>query len=334
MTDGLSTALWRSVDRLLAQADVEGVIAHKLGPLAANRLRRLGRRLPPGLEAEERAAGLANALVVPLLERIRASTEGPLVLFKGPEVAHLYPGRARRFVDVDLLAADAPSVHAALEEHGFVEASDDPDEYYVGHAHLRELKWPTIWLKVEVHSRTHSPAGVAAPPIRTLLDAAIPSRSGIDGVSALSPVHHTLVLATHAWVHEPLTSLRDVIDVAAAAEGLDREELARTARSWRIGRLWETTEQAIDSLFYDGPSTAPLRSWARHLHAVRERTVLENHLARWLHPYWELPFRPAARRMAATVAAELRPSPGEGRRAKLLRISRAVRNPGGRAGSG
>jgi hypothetical protein len=333
MTD-VSTALWRSVDGLLAQADVEGVIAHKLGPLAANRLRRLGLPVPPALEVEERAAGLANALVVPLLERIRASTEGPLVLFKGPEVAHLYPGRARRFVDVDLLAEDAPSVHAALVEHGFVEASDDPDEYYVGHAHLRELKWPTIWLKVEVHSRTHSPAGVAGPPIGTLLDAARPSRLGIDGISALSPSHHTLVLATHAWVHEPLASLRDLVDVAAAAEGLDRVELARTARSWGIGRLWQTTEQAIDSLFYERGATAPLRSWARHVPAVRERTVLENHLGRWLHPFWELPVRPAARRMAARVVADMRPAPGERRRAKLLRVYRAVRKPGGRAGSG
>jgi hypothetical protein len=332
MTDDVSTTLWRSLDRLLAQADVEGVIAHKLGPLAANRLRRLGRPVPPALVLEERAAGLANALVVPLLERIRTSTEGPLVLFKGPEVAHLYPARARRFVDVDLLTEDAPSVHAALEEHGFVEASGDPDEYYVGHAHLRELKWPTIWLKVEVHSRTHSPAGVAGAPIATLLDAAVPSRVGIDGISALSPIHHTLVLATHAWVHEPLASLRDVVDVAAAAEGLDRGELARTACSWGIGRLWQTTEQAIDSLFYERRATAPLRSWARHVPAVRERTVLENHLGRWLHPFWELPLRPAARRMAATVIADVRPAPGERRRAKLLRIYRAVRKPGGRAG--
>jgi len=334
MTADASTMLWRSVDRLLAQADVDAVIAHKLGPLAANRLRRLGRPVPPALEAEERAAGLANALVVPLLERIRASTGGALVLFKGPEVAQLYPGRARRFVDVDLLAADAPAVHAALQEHGFVEASDDPDEYYVGHAHLRELKWPTIWLKVEVHSRTHSPAGVAGAPIRTLLDAAVPSRSGIDGISALHPIHHTLVLATHAWVHEPLASLRDVVDVAAAAEGLDREELARTARAWGIERLWRTTEDAIDSLFYGRHPTAPLRSWARHVPAVRERTVLENHLARWLHSYWELPFRAAARRMVATVVADLRPAPGEPRREKLLRIYRALRKPGGRAGSG
>src|SRR5438876_12119229 len=102
MTDDASTTLWRSLDRLLEQADVPGAIAHKLGPLAAHRLRRLGRPVPPALEDEERAATLANAPVVPLLERIRASTEGPLVPFKRPEVSHQNPSRARRLADVDL----------------------------------------------------------------------------------------------------------------------------------------------------------------------------------------------------------------------------------------
>ena len=329
-----STTLWRALDGLLETAELDGVIAHKLGPLAANRLRRLGQPLPTALRAEERAAALANALAVPLIERIRASADGPLLLFKGPEVARLYPGHARRFVDVDLLAADAEGVHAALMAHGFVEASDDPDEVYVGHAHLRELRWPTMWLKVEVHSRPDWPRGVTGPPARGLLAAAVPSSSGIDGVSALSPVHHVLVLAVHAWVHEPLATLRDLVDIAAAAAGLDEAELERTAQTWGIQRLWRTTRQAIDALFYGGSQTLALRSWARHLPAVREKTVLENHLGRWLHPYWELPPALAAGRMAQTLLADLRPAPGERRREKLLRISRAVRNPKAPADAG
>jgi hypothetical protein len=327
-----STRLWQALDRLLARADVDGAIAHKLGPLAANRLRRVGQPLAPALQAEERAAALANALAVPLLERIRASCDGPLLLFKGPEVARLYPGRARRFVDIDLLAADAEGVHAALLGHGFVEASDDPDELYQGHAHLRELKWPTMWLKIEVHSRTHSPRGVPGPPRQVLVDAAVPSGTGIDGVSALHPVHHALVLATHAWVHEPLDTLRDLVDVAAAAQRLDATELDRTAQAWGIERLWRTTRRAIDGLFYGEPPTLPLRTWARHLPAVREKTVLENHLARWLHPYWELPPPAAVGRMAELVLDDLRPAPGTSRREQLRRIGEAVRNRKARAG--
>jgi hypothetical protein len=330
LTDA-STSLWRTLDELLETAELDGIIAHKLGPLAANRLRRLGQPLPPELRAEERAAALANALALPLIERIRASSNGPLLLFKGPEVARLYPGRARRFVDLDLLAANAEGVHGALIAHGFVEGSDDPDEVYVGHAHLRELKWPTMWLKIEVHSRIHWPRGVGEPPLRTLLEAAVPSSLGIDGISALSPVHHVLVLAVHAWVHEPFATLRDLVDIAAAMEGLDVSEVERTAQAWGIQRLWRTTRQAIDALFYGGNRTLPLRTWARSLPAVRGKSVLENHLGRWLHPYWELPPAPAARRMAETLLDDLRPAPGELLREKLLRISRAVRNPRGRA---
>jgi hypothetical protein len=59
--------------------------------------------------------------------------------------------------------------------------------------------------------------------------------------------------------------------------------------------------------------------------------VLENHLGRWLHPYWELPPTAAAGRMAQGFLDDLRPAPGERRREKLLRISRAVRNPKARA---
>jgi hypothetical protein len=329
--DDASTTLWRALDGLLETAELDGIIAHKLGPLAANRLRRLGQPLPPALQAEERAAALANALAVPLIERIRAASDGPLLVFKGPEVAQLYPGRARRFVDVDLLAADAEGVHAALTAHGFIAASDDPDEVYAGHAHLRELKWPTMWLKIEVHSRTEWPRGATGPPPGALLAAAVPSSSGIDGISALDPVHHALVLAAHAWVHEPLDTLRDLVDIAAASAGLDEAELERTAQAWGIERLWRTTRQAIDALFYAERQPLPLRSWARHLPAVREKTVLENHLGRWLHPYWELPPTTAAGRMAETLLDDLRPAPGERGREKLLRISRAVRNPKARA---
>jgi hypothetical protein len=331
LNDG-AAALWRGVDKLLEHARVESILAHKLGPLAAHRLRQSEVAVPPELEAEERAAALANAVVLPLLQRIRSACDGPLILFKGPEVAPLYPGRARRFVDVDLLAADAPGVHAALIAHGFVDAAADPDDFYPGHVHLRELKWPTIWLKVEVHERTHWPAGAAGTPVSTLLDAAVPSQTGIEGVSALAPEHHALVLATHAWVHEPLATLRDLVDVAAVAAGLDGSEVARTAQRWGIGRLWATTARAIDGLFDNGAKTLPLRTWARHLPRTRERTVLENHLGRWLHAYWEARPAEATRRLGRALVDDVRPAAGERGRDKLLRISRALRDPG--AGTG
>ena len=57
------------------------------------------------LQYSARIAAIANASAPLLLERIRAICEGPLLLFKGPEVARLYPGSARGFGDLDLHAA-------------------------------------------------------------------------------------------------------------------------------------------------------------------------------------------------------------------------------------
>lgn len=321
-----STLLWESVDRLLAGATVEGIRVHELGPLASRRLRRLGLPVPPLLEAEERVALRATMTVVPLLQRIRSSCDGPLLVFKGPEVARLYPGRARSFVDVDLLAPDAEFVHRALLAAGFVEVGDP--ELFRNHHHLRPLKWPALALKVEIHSRPMWPDSARPPAPREIVEAAVPSGLGIDGLSAPNPVHHALMLAAHAWVHVPLHTLRDLVDVAAVSAGVAEGELDRVSRAWCIPRIWSTTRGATDALFGGRPWTAPLRLWARHLGTVRERTVLDNHLIRWLHPFWELPFPAALLTTAGTIGQEILPDPDEPWRDKLARARHALRHPG------
>ena len=104
------TLLWTAVDELLAGATrVRGILAHKLGPNSeANRLRRRAESLPAQLILEERAATLCALVARPLVERIRAGSESPLLLIKGPEIASSYPGRARTFGDVDILDARRP----------------------------------------------------------------------------------------------------------------------------------------------------------------------------------------------------------------------------------
>jgi len=89
-----------------------------------------------------------------------------------------------------------------------------------------------------------------------LFDAAAPSTLDVGGVSAPIPLHHTLILASHAWGHEPLHTLRDLIDVALVATQVDPAELERTAAARGIPRLWRTTRHAIDALFYGGPRSA------------------------------------------------------------------------------
>ena len=311
-TGHAASPLWRSVDRLLARAgDVDGLRAHKLAPLVVH--------------DEQRAASVGAMLAPALVQRIRDAADGELLLLKGPEVAALYPAAGRRFSDVDVLARDAGAVQAALLRAGFVE--DEQAVELDDHHHLHPLRLPSIWLGVEVHSAPNWPLGaMAGPPLGEIFAAAVPSVLGIDGVSAPSRAHHALLLAAHAWRHQPLHVLRDLLDVAVLAEGLPRSELDETARRWGIARVWRTTQAALDAIFYAGPEPLPLRLWARHLKDVRPETVLEEHLQRWLHPFWERPLGPALRDSLAMVRRDLVPAPGETWRERVAQNLDALRH--------
>lgn len=319
-------APWEALGRLLADADVTGIRSHKLGAVAARLLRREGRPVPPPLAADERGAAVAVVMARSLLETIRSLCDGPLVLVKGPEVARLYPGSARTFGDVDLFAADAHAVQRALLAAGFAEV-DDP-EPFLDHHHLRPLKAPAVGLRVEVHTAPLWPEDTKPPPLEEILEAAVPAGVGVDGISTPDPVHHALILAAHAWMHDPLRTLRDLVDVAALSAGRSEAELADAAEAWGVSRIWRTTRDAIRALFEDGPATVPLRVWARHLRSVRERTVLDNHLMRYLHAFWELPPRAAVGDLRDAFRLTLLPVPGESWRQKLARTGRGIRHPG------
>jgi Uncharacterised nucleotidyltransferase len=321
--------LWEATDRLLERATLAGILAHKLGPLAAHRLRRLGEPLPEPLRLEERAASLTMLSAIPLIERVRENCDEQLVLIKGPEVARVYPQAARRFWDIDLLTDDATAVQRALVARGFLEV-DDPDfDFTPRHHHLQPLKWPTIGLIVEVHAAPYWANRAAAPPLGEILDARVPSALGIEGVFAPTPLHHALILTSHAWRHEPLQTLRDLIDIAAVSAGVDERELTRTATAWGIGRVWNTTRRAIDGIFYGGPQTVPLRTWARHLELVRDRTVIERHVEHVVHGFWGLPPHQATAHTARALRYLIERAPGETWRDKLTRVRRAVRNARG-----
>ena len=65
-----------------------------------------------------------------------------------------------------------------------------------------------------------------------------------------------------------------------------------------------------------------------HLQSVRERTLLDSHLMRWLHVFWELPPGAAAGDLRAAFRLTLLPAPGESWREKLARTSHSFRHPG------
>jgi hypothetical protein len=327
MAGSIESSLWRRVDGLLARAEIGGIVAHKLGPLAAYRLRRLDRPVPAALESEEQLARMAVLTAIPLLRRIRDLADGPLVLVKGAEVASLYPGRARSFSDLDLFAVQGHALHESLKAAGFseVKGQEMADDY----RHLPTLEAPRLWLKVEIHTKPIVPDRVPPPPLEEVVEASIPSALGVEGISAPHPVHHALMLAAHGWDdYEPLSTLRDLIDVAAVSQHASDAELARTARAWGVEGIWRTTHDVANALFAGGRQTAALRLLGRHLPDVRERTVLDNHLQRWLHPYWELPFHQALLATPETIRAELFPEPGESWKDKLQRVKHALLRPG------
>jgi Uncharacterised nucleotidyltransferase len=321
----LMSDLWASVDRLIDSAPgLEQLRWHRIELLAARRWRELGRPIPADLIEEAHRVGL-TAIMTPLfLEKVRAACEGPLVLIKGAEVAARYPEPTLRpSYDIDLLVPQAAAVQAALIAGGFQPVG--PEEHYRDTHHLRPLSFPGMPLYIEVHSTPKWPAGLVPPSTEELVESAVPSSLDIDGILSLRPTHHTLVLAAHAWAHDPLGRLSYLIDVAAVAQGVDPVELNALARRWTLTELWKTTAATVDALLLERRQhTVPLRLWARHLRTARQQTVLEMHLTRLLSPFWGLPLPAALPSSAASLIGEFRRTPGESWGRKIKRAARAL----------
>jgi putative nucleotidyltransferase-like protein len=325
--EGGGHAIWPAVDRLIdSTTDLDVLRANRIHLLAAQRWRDRGWQVPPELEAELRRGVLVSLLVPQVLMRLRAACDGPLVVHKGPEIARGYPDPSLRpFRDVDVLVPDAASVQEALLAAGFVEVGDR--DFYMASPHEPPVEWPGLPLSVEIHDAPNWPRWIGRPPSTPeLLDAAVPSALGVDGVHTLAWHHHAVVVAAHAWVHGPLAQARDLVDVAVLADGRDRDELRKLARRWAVDGLWQTTLEASDAVLFGAPRPRALKIWARNLPELRERTVLENHLARWLSGFSALGPRRGLRVLLNRVGSDLRPKRNESWANKLRRTRRALRN--------
>jgi hypothetical protein len=263
-----------------------------------------------------------------ILGRVRDVCDGPVLLVKGPEAAVRYPYSARAYGDLDLLVPDGPVVQRQLRRAGFDELPD-PEGVWVGSYHLPPLRWRGS-LYVEVHTAPHWPDELSAPSTDELLEAAVPSRAareaGVDGILSPSPAHHALLLAAHAWAHQPLGRARDLVDVGAFRAEADAADIRTTARRWGITRLWQTTDDAINGLL-NGHRPLPFRLWAGHIPDLREKTVMEDHVERLCSPMWGYPAPTAARRIGRALLAEVRPAGAEGWGEKLERSLTALRRP-------
>ena len=147
-----------------------------------------------------------------------------------------------------------------------------------------------------------------------------------QGVLVLPPAPHALVMAAHTWGHYPLTPCATCSTSRSWHACADPAEVERLAEDWGLARVWRTTWRATDSPVRRRPAAGSMRIWARHLEEVRERTVLESHLQRWLAGLWALPRRQALSSLRTAVANDLRPEGDERWSAKLGRTRRALRS--------
>jgi len=315
--------MWDAVAALTARApSLRALCDHRLHLLAAWEAHRSGTGPDPASAAERVLASAIELTAPVVLTAARAAWDGRLVVMKGPEVALRYPARATRpYSDLDVLTPDAPATQRALLAAGFRELGDPA--LYSGIHHLRPLWLPGTPLTVELHSQPKWPEYLSPPSLAELLDAAVPGRTGVAGIEALRPEHHAIVLAAHSWAHAPLARAGHLVDVAAVLTEADADATAQLARRWGCGEMWGTTRGAIRALLEGGRSLA-LSTWARHLSASRERTVLAAHAEAWLAPFWAASPRRAPAAALAAMADDLRPSEQESWRAKLARSGMAI----------
>jgi Uncharacterised nucleotidyltransferase len=289
--------LWARIGGLLDRLSPEAARAHAVIPVTVELLRRRGAVVPQPFQHDERAARMANAIAPSVLAQARAAYDGKMMILKGPEVSALYPGRARMLVDLDLLVDDAAAARDALLGAGFVPADRlatvSPDFY-----HLDPIELPGVPLAIELHKSFRWPNGLQPASTAELFEAAVPASVGVPGLVAPARAHHAVLLAAHAWAERPLERLRDLVDVAVMAAGIAPDELTKIARAWGWDRLWATTSDAVDWLFYKGSRPTATRIWARHLAQLREPRHLDRTLTYWLSPFWALPLHTAFHEVA------------------------------------
>lgn len=324
----MTDEIWTGVDRLIDQAPgLAGLRAHRLHLLAAKRWRHLGRGIPDELSREETVAAAVSVTATQVLSRVRAAYDGQLVLLKGPEIADRYPApNARSFVDLDILAEDPDQAQKALLAAGF-KACGKEDNYYDGLHHLRPLYYPTYPVPlVEIHRRPNWVEWGDSPEAAELFEAAVPATSA-PGLLALPAAHHSLVIAAHSWIELPLRRLSDLVDFLAVGIAADQREVEELAIRWKIDRVWNTTRAAAEALILGEGDPLSLRLWARNLRAVRDRTVLQEHVRRSASPFWALPARRAVVESARSLVRDATPTPPETWASKLRRTRQAILNP-------
>ncbi len=317
--------LAEEIERLVEAApSLDALRRHHLHLAAARLWRSGGRAIPAGLAYDARAAALRAMFARLILGKARSAYPGPLMLMKGPEVAGHYPVPSDRpFRDLDLLAEDPAAAQRAMIAAGFTELGDPAA--YAGLQHLPPLIWPGTPLVVEVHHRPSRPFWLAPVSTEGLFRHAVPSVTGVPGVVAPEPAAHAVLLVAHAWNHDPLGSVGQLLDVAALLSSGGRARAGALARTWGWEDMWATSLAAMDGVLSGKPSrNLAVKLWARHLLGVRERSVLEDHISRLAAPVCSLPVADVPRALACSLRYTASPDSDEDWMTQLRRSCLAI----------
>lgn len=322
-------SLYSGVDRLLDGVDDPYLaIVHRIHCIGADRWRAAGRRVPEDWAADLRTAALRALTVQRMVQVIRETIDGPMIVLKGPEIAARYDRPEwRPFTDLDLLCEDAEAAHAALIENGW-RPQGKPETFAQGH-HLQPLVWRHQELPVEIHARLNWPKWTPGPDPQQLFALRVPSRTGIAGVDALPADLLAVYVAAHSWVHHPLGKVGDLLDVAILALESPADHLNALSRQWGVEGIWEATRTEIDRVLLGLPSAKPAsRLLGRNLMPMSApsyaQSVVEQSLGALAAPSTTI----AARAMFNNVRAHVRVAPGETVWDKTSRIGRVVTHGG------
>ena len=246
------------------------------------------------------------------------------MVFKGACLAASYPDPALRpFRDIDVIAADAESVHRRLRAAGFVELGSA--SYYDRLHHLVPLALPQLPLVVEVHRRPEWVSWSNPPSASWIIERGSPAPFGNDRILFPHPADHALLVAAHSWATLPLRRLLDFLDISLLTTGAGHATVFELAREWELERVWRCMIGVADALLGTGSIPFALRTWGRNLRTARDLNVIEAHVRRLASPFWALP---ASRAIPAAIEAlgrEFVPGPEDDWRTKTARIAAAVR---------
>jgi hypothetical protein len=319
-------SLWEGVGRLLDRSiSVDDLRSHGLQLLAVQYWGNRGWPIPKNLVRVARTIAVKTLAAPLLLRRVRECCDGPIILLKGPETAACYPQPfARGFRDLDVLVHDVDAAQRTLIAGGFRRVGGEWP-YVEGHQ-VQPVFHPDFPLAVDLHRRLHWVEGIPSPRVEELFETAIESVVPVSGILTLPRVQHAVLHAAHAWAHEPLGSIRQLIDVAATCQGTSPSEVETLAANWGIRRIWRTTRAAIDALFFGTQRPWALQVWARNLHRVRGRTVLETHLGRWFAGFSAFQLSHATCMALLAIRNDFRPMDDEDWSRKLRRMRAALKN--------